>query len=308
MACILFLIADTPELEDGNALRFSNYLLAAGHQVSIGLTDSLFMQDSRVMVRSFMVQERLLAGQSLPKLSATDPGACDVLWVLSLGQRESFLDKIQILYNLNSQVRIINSLEGLMYFKSKYFLASNPDVFQHPRTWASPDPEYLFQIMQSLGGKWIAKPPAGSLGRDVFLIDAADSNARAILQNLTGWDQDRYCLLQEWVPEITQGEKRVLLAGGQPVGQYLRTAVQDHRTNVMQGASVSACELTTEEMALCRRLGAFLRQHGVEYCGIDLAWPWVIEFNVINPGGLTTLAGLTGTDLTDKILTQILAL
>ncbi len=122
---------------------------------------------------------------------------------------------------------------------------------------------------------------------------------------MTGPDGDHYCLLQPWVEEISRGEKRVLLAGGKTVGQYRRVATRDHRTNIMQGARTECCELTPEEVTYAERIGEFLRQFGAEFVGMDLAYPWVIEFNVINPGGLLTIEGLTGDDLTPRILDRI---
>ena len=110
------------------------------------------------------------------------------------------------------------------------------------------------KIVQS-GGKWIAKPPAGSFGKDVYLLTSQDQNTAVILDSLTGEDKDQYCLLQRYVEEIEQGEKRVLFAGGKVVGQYLRRPTRDHRTNIMQGASAELCELTAEEADYCEKIG-----------------------------------------------------
>ncbi|MFT6517250.1 MAG: glutathione synthase, partial [Candidatus Azotimanducaceae bacterium] len=143
-------------------------------------------------------------------------------------------------------------------------------------------------------------------GRSVFLLRANDPNCQVILETLTGNDNDEYCLLQPYVSEIEQGEKRVLIAGGVPVGQYLRRAAKDHRTNRMQGADIAACDLTAEEQQYCETIGEFLRSQGVEFAGLDLAYPWVIEFNVINPGGLLTIEQLTGAQLCKAIIKQII--
>ena len=182
---------------------------------------------------------------------------------------------MQLLYSINDRVRIINSLDEIMHLKSKYFLASRPELFRYPTTYASNNPAELYQIIEQ-GGRWIAKPPAGSLGREVFLISNEDANARVILETLCGPDNDQYTLLQAYVAEIEQGEKRVLFAGGKPVGQYRRIAETDHRTNIMQGARSEACKLTKEEANYCEKLGAFLKDFGAELVGLDLAYPWII--------------------------------
>ena len=163
----------------------------------------------------------------------------------------------------------------------------------------------LLDIIKDQGGKWIAKPPAGSLGRNIFLISAEDPNTRVILESMTGPESDQYCMIQPYVAEITGGEKRVLIAAGQPVGQYLRQNNGDHRTNVSAGASVSLCELSAAERQYCEKIGAYLRSHGALYVGLDLAFPWVIEFNVVNPGGVQTIMSLGGEDLAPRIIDQI---
>lgn len=303
---IAFLIARTDVLHDGNYLRLANECLRRGHAVALCPVESLSMAGSRVLANSAPLTCELEAGVPFPALQPVRLDQFDVIWVLSLGMRHSFLDKMQLLYTLANRVRIVNSIETIMHFKSKYFTASNTDIYKHPLTWASNDPEALFAVMQREGGKWIVKPPASSFGRDVYLLTSEDPNARVILESMCGPESDNYCLLQRYVTEIDRGEKRVLIAGGKPVGQYLRLAAKDHRTNIEQGARVSCCELTHEEYEYCERIGAFLIKHGAEFVGIDLAFPWVIEFNVVNPGGLLTIEQVTDLDITPQIVDNVI--
>lgn len=304
MKNIALLVAETDALTDGNYLRFANEFLKRDVNVSICLIDSISLHQSNVMVSGFKVNTELKDGNPFPKLNRLSLEDFSHLWILSLGLRSSFLDKMQLLYSIDDKVRIINSLDAIMHLKSKYFLASKPHLFKYPESFASTDPDELFEVLGT-ADRWIAKPPAGSLGRDVFLLSARDPNARVILESLCGPDRNQFTLLQAYVPEIERGEKRVLFAGGKVVGQYIRTAVADHRTNLMQGAKAGSCELTPDEAAYCNELGAFLKGFGADFVGMDLAFPWIIEFNVINPGGLLTIAELTGHDLSSTIISEI---
>ena len=310
MPSIVFLIAKTDVVIDDNYQRFANEMCKQNYSVYIGFTDSLAMQASQVVADVFLLETPLITGAPFPSATTMPLQTLDNIWLLSLGLRNNFLDKFQLLYALEGQCRIINSLTAIMHFKSKYLLASHPQIFQHPELFAATDPQALYQHMLERervdpGQRWIVKPPAGSLGRSVFLLSTQDPNAQVILETLTGVDADQYCLMQPYVKEIEAGEKRVLIAGGEPVGQYLRRAAKDHRTNRMQGAAHSTCELTSMERTYCRKIGAFLVEQGVEFAGLDLAYPWVIEFNVINPGGLLTIEQLTGIDHCRRIIEQI---
>jgi glutathione synthase len=304
---IILLIAVSERVEESNYLRLGNELHRRGHAVSCCFMDSIAMQGAEVVASGFTLTQPLQVNANFPEQRWLSLADSDVVWTLTLGMRHSFLDKIQLLKCLEADTRLINSLDALVHLKSKYFLASHPDVFQYPQTYSSTDPEFLEQIIRDQGGRWIVKPPAGSLGRDIFLLQAGDPNLSVILSMMTGPEADQFCLMQPYVDEIQQGEKRVLIAGGKPVGQYLRRFGKDHRTNVSTGAAIELCDLNDAEREYCETIGAFLVSQGAQFVGLDLAYPWVIEFNVVTPGGIQTIIDLGGEDLSAKIISEIFA-
>ena len=163
---------------------------------------------------------------------------------------------------------------------------------------------WLRQIVAS-GGDWIAKPPASSFGRDVYRVHAHEPNLDVILDALTGHDGSRYCLLQRYVAEIERGETRVLLADGELIGAYLRRPGADHRVNLARRRSrrshASICGTgSSRAIAAARRL----REHGIDYVAVDIAYPWIVEFNIANPGGLETIERLTGENLAPRVVAR----
>ena len=301
MTRIALLINKTPRVEDGNCLRFLPELLASGYRVDLLFIDSLRLHGNRVEACGFECRYPLQAGANWPELNYRE--LChELVWLLGLGNRATFLDKFQLLFALPRRSTLINSPDAVMHLKSKYLLATRTE-FPVPETWADTDPEALLGIIESRGGDWILKPPAGSLGRDVFRITAGDSQIREKVRHLCA---SGYAMLQRYLPEIEQGEKRVLLAGGRVISQYRRIAESDHRTNLSLGARAEACGLTPEEAEVCHRLAAYLLNQGACFCGIDLAWPWLIEVNVINPGGLATIENLTGRDFAPDVVKAVI--
>ena len=306
MTRLVFLIQTATLIEDDNYLRLAHSAASSGHIVHIAPIDSLRLEHGQITAHCWSFSSDITAGISTP-VGSQIPLDHDFVWILSLGERSSFLDKIQLLYAIPKASHIVNSLDVLMHFNSKYLHATRPDLFQYPESFAAPDAKYLASVIREKGGRWIVKPPAGSLGRDVFLLESTDSNLNAILEHLCGPENNHYTLVQKYVAEIEQGEKRVLLAGGEVIGQYQRIAKHDHRSNLKQGAEAKACDLTQEESKYCQQLAVSLNTQGAYFVGIDLAYPWLIETNVVNPGGLVTISDLTGTDLSDRVSSAILS-
>lgn len=217
----------------------------------------------------------------------------DILWVLGLGQRQTFLDKVQILWLAEQHIPVINSPEALAFWHSKY-LPTDLDIpgLQIPVTIASSAAQWLWSEICFRGGDWVAKPPGGSHGLAVQKIQAQDPQGLTLLKQLT--NSSGYCLVQKYIPAIAQGEKRVLIAGEKVIGQYLRLPTQDDfRTNLAQGGKAVICNLNDQERTAMQTLAKTLNQQGIQFAGIDLCWPWLIEINIVCPGGLNTIARLS---------------
>ena len=217
-------------------------------------------------------------------------------FILGFGNAATYLDRMQMLGALPDG-RFINGPAALTRQHGKVSLYLDyPDIPQ-PESHLSNDPSALAALVHS-GGEWIGKPPAGSFGRDVFLLRAGDENLGAILGHLT--QDGRYALLQRRIP-MERGERRVLLAGGKVIGAYGK-APSDHRGNLHAGATPMPATLEPDELALARKLAGRLLHQGVGFAAIDMAWPYVLEINLANPGWLETYERLTGEDLSHAVV------
>jgi glutathione synthase len=216
----------------------------------------------------------------------------DLIWLLGLGNRHSFLDRMQLLANLHPS-RMVNTSTALLELHAKHALPLTELSDLHPDTYASCDPAWLRSIVDT-GGDWILKPSAGSFGQRVHKVDASHAGLDMLLEELTGPDASSYCIVQRYVPEIEAGETRVLVANCEVVGCYRRLPGPDHRTNLSAGAQAACHTLTTSEQRIVRRVAEFLRDRGVRFAAIDIAGPYVIEYNIANPGGMQTIERLTG--------------
>ena len=271
-----------------NHQRLPRAFAETGWQVVVCCHETLALADRRVVART-------VAG------ALTDLAEYDAYFVLGFGAQATFLDRMQMLRGL-AQRRFVNTVDALIHQHGKASLQwACPDVPQ-PTTHLSNDAAALAAVVAQ-GGDWIAKPPAGSFGRDVFHLRAGAANAPAILRHLTRGG--RYALLQERVDTAGHGEKRVLLAAGQIVGAYGKRAA-DHRANLDVGAEAHPTALTLQEQATVARLAARLNALGVRFAAVDLAAAQVLEINLANPGGLATCAAVSGVDPAPKVAAALL--
>lgn len=289
MARICFLISgrnsnpaahQRPSTND-NAERLPAAFRAAGWQVTTADHNSLVLSGGTVR-----------AGDE-----ALD--AHDLVWPIGLGQRDSFLDRMQLLLALDP-ARLVTSPAALLAYHAKLDLASGPLARHHPETHAACNVERLVRLVSG-GGEWIAKPTAASHGRGVFRVSASDPNLRVILEELTA-QGTRYCLLQRYLPEIENGETRVLFANGQAIGHYRRMPGADHRANIAGSGRAVAHELTREEATLATTAARHLLDLGARFVSVDLVLPYVLEYNIANPGGLNTLAVLSGENPATRVV------
>ena len=229
----------------------------------------------------------------------------DLIWLLGLGARASFLDRMQMLLSVDPR-RFVNTPHALLTQHAKYPLPLGPLAHHHPETYASRDPVWLRGIIER-GGDWIVKPSAASFGRDVYRLNGDDPNLVVILDTLTGTDRSQYCLLQRYIADIRDGETRVLLSAGDVIGAYKRRPGPSHRANLAGDGIAETVTLSTDEAALARAVAVQLQGHGVGFVAVDLAYPWIVEFNLANPGGLGTIERLTGKDLAPAVVAALVS-
>jgi len=286
MTSICFFIATDGVARNDNHRRLPAAAAARGFGVQVADHEDLVLTRGRLA---------LADGRALAEF--------DLVWPIGLGRRASFLDRVQMLALLPHATCVVDPL-ALLWLHGKYALPLGPLAEHHPETHASRDPDALAAIVRR-GGDWIAKPPASSFGRDVYRLNAEDPNLRAILSALTGHDSARYALLQRYVPEIERGETRVLVAGGEIVAAYLRKPVADHRANLSAGGDAALHDLSPNERTLAQRCARWLAERGVHWAAVDLAFPWIVEFNIANPGGLETIERLTGVDHAPDVVAAV---
>ena len=154
--------------------------------------------------------------------------------------------------------------------------------------------------------KIVLKPLDGMGGRSIFVVNDGDPNTNVILETLTNYGT-KYTVAQRYVPEITAGDKRILLIDGEPVEYALARipGAEDPRGNLVMGATGEGRELTERDRWLCAEIGPVLREKGVIFAGIDVIGDYLTEINVTSPTGIRELDRQFGIDIADMLLSAV---
>ena len=155
-------------------------------------------------------------------------------------------------------------------------------------------------------GRIVVKPLDGMGGRSIFVVDAADKNANVIFETLTDYEA-RFAIAQKFIPEISAGDKRILLVGGRPVDYALARvpSANDYRGNLVAGAQPEVRELTDRDRWICAEVGPVLEERGVLFAGLDVIGDYLTEINITSPTGIRELHKLANIDVAADLLDLI---
>jgi len=146
-------------------------------------------------------------------------------------------------------------------------------------------------------GDVVLKPLHGNAGKAVFKISRDGANLSALMDLFNATYREPH-VLQAFVPEVSSGDKRIILVDGEFAGAVNRVpAVGDIRSNLALGGTAEAAELTDAEREICDALGPELKRRGLLFVGIDvIGGRWLTEINVTSPTGIVAVDRFNGTD------------
>ena len=161
-------------------------------------------------------------------------------------------------------------------------------------------------IEESENEKMIMKPLDGYGGSGVIVIEkSAMHNIKSLLEFYIdrGDGKSSYVILQDYVEGAEDGDVRVLMLNGKPIGAIRRRPAKgDARSNISAGGTVEKYKLTKSDKILCAKIGDKLVRDGIFYAGLDLIGGKLIEVNVLSPGTITDINKLNNVKLQCKIL------
>lgn len=208
---------------------------------------------------------------------------------------------LQATYMLDcSDVPVWNNPRGLREASEKLFAQRFPELI--PPTLITQQREYLEEFLDEMGGTMVIKPVDGYAGKGVFLVKKDDPNRGAILEAATSeW---RYpAMAQRYLPEIRDGDKRVLILDGEILGALDRLPKKtEFRANMAAGGDIAPGQVTERDRDLVEAIAPALKDLGLHFVGLDVIGGLITEVNVTSPTCLVEIAEFTGENLAGKVV------
>jgi glutathione synthase len=206
---------------------------------------------------------------------------------------------------------VLNDPEGLRRAGSRMYLADFP-VDVRAKTLVSRSPEQLKQWVRALRAPAVLKPLQPRGGEHVFFVKPRQiSNLNQIITTVT---KNGYAIAQEYLPEIAEGEKRLLLLGAEPIRFGKRVAIYRRHIALgtaeggppgIPGGSRSRCDFGPAEARICELIRPKLLADGLYLVGVDIVGDKILELNVFTPGGIHSIHELYKVDVAEIIVKDL---
>lgn len=211
-----------------------------------------------------------------------------------------YLWMTQLLEWVRADTVVANDPRGLREANEKLYACHFREVM--PQTLVSSDKATIKEFMHEVGGKAVIKPLHGAGGEGIFVLSEGDLNTNALIETTT-YEGTRLVIVQEFIPAVETGDKRILLLDGEPLGAILRVPQSGElRSNIHVGGSVVASELDETDRRIVGAVAPRVREDGLWFVGLDVIGGKLTEVNVTSPTGIQQMSRLMEANLSGNVV------
>ena len=282
--------ADTTYLMAANALE-------RGHAVWTYHPETLAQRDGRIACVARPLEALTAEQGAHARQGAPAPLDLHTVDVVLLRQDPPFdmayITSTHMLERLGPDVLVSNDPAEVRNAPEKLYVANFPGL--QPPTLITRDPRAIAAFRDEHKDV-IVKPLYGNGGAGVFRLKPGDGNLDSLLELFFAGNREPV-IAQAFLPDVSAGDKRILLVDGEPVGAINRVPAQGAvRSNLHVGGRAEAVELTGRDREICAQIGPDLKRRGLVFVGIDVIGDYCTEINVTSPTGAQQLKRFTGVD------------
>jgi glutathione synthase len=210
----------------------------------------------------------------------------------------AYITTTHLLERIHPKTLVVNDPSSVRNAPEKIFVLDFLDLM--PPTLVTRNPEDV-RAFRDRHRDIIVKPLYGNGGASVFRIQPGDTNINALIELFHIVFREPF-MVQQYRPEVREGDKRIILVDGEAVGAINRVpAAGETRSNMHVGGTPQPTELTPRDLEICARLGPALRARGLIFTGIDVIGPYLTEINVTSPTGIRQVKAFGGADIASLI-------
>jgi len=289
------------DINADSSFRLAEEAQARGHELFFYTPDHLSYQEGRITARGQDMHVQRVAGDPavLGELREVDLSEFDVVWLRQDPPFDMhYITSTHLLDRIAQTTLVVNDPFWVRNFPEKLMVLDFPDLTP-PTTIAHDLP--TIKAFKEKHGDVILKPLYGNGGAGVFKLTRDDSNLSSLHELFTGFSREPL-IVQKFLPDVSKGDKRVILVDGAPVGAINRVpAAGETRSNMHVGGRPEKVGLTARDREICDRIGGVLKERGQVFVGIDVIGDYLTEINVTSPTGIQELERFDGVNIAGKI-------
>jgi glutathione synthase len=289
------------DINADSSFRLAEEAQLRGHSLFFYGPDQLAYQQGRITARGHdMAVQRVVGDPAVlgPKCEV-DLADFDVVWLRQDPPFDMhYITSTHLLDRLKGQALVVNDPFWVRNYPEKLLVLEFPDLT--PPTTIARDLQTI-KAFKEEHGDVILKPLYGNGGAGVFRLDANDRNLTSLHELFTGFSREPL-IVQKFLPDVRNGDKRVILVDGEPVGAINRVPAEgETRSNMHVGGRPEKIGLTDRDMEICAAIGPLLKEKGQVFVGIDVIGDYLTEINVTSPTGIQELERFNGDNIAERI-------
>ncbi|WP_417266825.1 glutathione synthase [Celeribacter baekdonensis] len=272
-----------------------------GHTLFYYTPDHLAFQEGRITARGWPIEVRRVEGDhyTLGEMAEVDLSDYDVVWLRQDPPFDmGYITTTHLLDMIMPGTLVVNDPFWVRNYPEKLLVLNFPDLT--PPTAIARDLATI-RAFKEKHGDIILKPLYGNGGAGVFRLDPNDRNLSSLHELFTGMSREPM-IVQKFLPDVLNGDKRVILVDGEAVGAINRVPQKgETRSNMHVGGRPEKVGLTDRDREICAKIGPLLKEKGQVFVGIDVIGDYLTEINVTSPTGIQELERFDGTNTAELI-------
>lgn len=289
------------DIDADSSFRLAEAAQDRGAELFYYTPDLLAYEEGRVVATGWPLTVRREKGNhfTLGEEQTRPLSEFDVVWLRQDPPFDmSYITTTHLLERVADETLVVNDPFWVRNYPEKLLVLEFPDLT--PPTTIARDLTSLREF-RDRHGDMILKPLYGNGGAGVFKIDPNDGNLASLHELFMGINREPL-IAQKFVPDVTAGDKRIILVDGEVAGAINRVPQEgETRSNMHVGGRAEKIGLTDRDLEICARIGPLLREKGQVFVGIDVIGRYLTEINVTSPTGIQELERFNGIDVAGMI-------